>query len=146
MIDNLRRVDRMRFCCRALARDRYGIWTAVTEDVSERGCRIITQRALRPGTELVLTLESDLFVDELQVIAEAVWSGPDRIGARFRDAAAGARLTPQAWVRMVVEHGAVGGWPRVLPALSRVLREEEPELEARPAAGAAASLLEAATR
>jgi hypothetical protein len=145
MIDNLRRVDRVRVCCRALARDRYGVWTGVTEDLSERGCRIITSRTLRPGTQLVLTLASDLFLRDLEVLAEVVWSGPTQLGARFLAPAAGAHLTPDAWVRMVVEHGAVAGWPRVLPAVSCVLRGDELGEPPGAAEGDPAPLLEAAT-
>jgi hypothetical protein len=123
MQEDLRRIDRIHVCCRVEVQDRYGVWTAVTEDICSRGCRILTPRMLRPGTPLTLRLSSDLFPEELEAEAQAVWSTPERLGVMFLDSAAenGNGLSPEAWVRMVVEHGSSPGSPsRVVPVVSHV--------------------------
>ena len=129
-MEELRRIKRLRFCCRAVARDRYGVWTAVTEDLSARGCRIVTKRLLRPGSQIVLALSSDLFEEELEVGAEVVWTSRDALGVAFRGEEAGARprrgrgrdtLSPERWLHKLLEQGSTqgSGPPRVVPSLAR---------------------------
>jgi hypothetical protein len=119
MNEELRRIDRVCVCCRVSVRDRYGVWTAVTEDVCPRGCRILTARMLRPGTPLTVTLSSDLFPEELEAAAQAVWSTPERLGVMFVGGAARAgSISPEKWVEKVVEHGSASG-SRIVPVVSR---------------------------
>jgi hypothetical protein len=118
--ENLRHIDRVQVCCRVTLLDRYGAWTAITEDICARGCRIFTSRTLRRGTRLTLTLSSDLFIQDLDTIAEVVWSTTDRLGLSFvRPASNGHGLSPGEWLRRVVEVGASGSPSRVVPALYR---------------------------
>jgi hypothetical protein len=127
MNEDLRRITRVCVCCRVVVRDRYGVWTAVTEDISVRGCQIVTTRLLRCGTILELTLESDLFDEELAITGEVVWATPTRLGVAFVGSA-GEALTPDAWLAKVIEHGAIpessSTWrvaPSVLPAAARTV-------------------------
>jgi hypothetical protein len=124
MIEDLRRTERIAVCCRAVVRDRYGTWTAVTHDVATRGCQIVTSRQLRPGARVHLTLSSDLFAEDLDVAAEVVWVGPQRLALAFLEASRrpGA-LTPSAWVALVLAHGAPpAGAGRTVPFVQRVER------------------------
>jgi len=110
MTEDLRRIDRVSVCCRVSVRDRYGMWTAVTEDICSHGCRVFTQRLLRAGSLLNVTLSSDLFPEELEAVSEAVWSTPDRLGIAFIDPIVrSGTLLPDAWLAKVLEHGATPG-------------------------------------
>lgn len=123
MNDDLRRLDRISVCCRAVVRDRYGVWTGVTENVSRRGCQLVTSRLLRPGTMVSITLSSDLFPEELEAFGETVWAAPERLGVSFvRPVDRPGALTPEAWLAKVVEHGTVDGddaGARVVPNIDR---------------------------
>lgn len=127
MNEDLRRLTRVNVCCRVVVRDRYGLWSAVTDDVSARGCRVVTPRLLRTGTVLELTLESDLFPDELEVTGQVVWATPTRLGVAFVSAASSA-IAPEDWLRKVIEHGEIpdsaSTWrvaPSVVPAAARTV-------------------------
>jgi hypothetical protein len=86
--------------------DRYGVWTAVTEDMCARGCRIVTSRLLRVGTRVKLAISSDLFPEELETTAVAVWAAPERLGVIFTETAPRrGTLGPDAWIDKVIEHG-----------------------------------------
>jgi hypothetical protein len=133
MEEELRRTHRVSVCCRVVARDRFGAWSAVTEDVCAHGCRIVTARLLRPGCPVHVTLASDLFAEELEAQAEAVWATPDLLGVRFVRVASRARaLTAEAWVDRLIDHGAVAGaapgalLTRIVPALMRPGRAAAP--------------------
>jgi hypothetical protein len=123
MTEDLRRIDRVSVCCRVSVRDRYGMWTAVTEDICTHGCRIFTQRLLRAGSLLNVTLSSDLFPEELEAVSEAVWSTPDRLGIAFIEPIVrSGSLRPDAWLAKVLEHGATPGatTPGVVPVVRRM--------------------------
>lgn len=123
MIEDLRRIPRISVCCRVVVRDRYGVWTAVTDDLCVRGCQIVTPRLLRCGTLLHLTLSSDLFPEELEAPARTVWSAPDRLGVLFVESSErpGA-LSPEGWLEKVLEHGempeSATTW-RLVPSVQR---------------------------
>jgi hypothetical protein len=126
MNEDLRRITRVCVCCRVVVRDRYGVWSAVTDDASVRGCQIVTTRLLRSGTILELTLASDLFPDELEVTGEVVWATPTRLGVAFVGTV--GALTPAAWLAKVIEHGEIedssSTWrvaPSVVPASVRTV-------------------------
>jgi hypothetical protein len=123
MNDDLRRICRVSVCCRAVVLDRYGVWTGVTENVSERGCLLVTGRLLRPGTSVSVTLSSDLFPEELEARGEVVWSAPDLMGVRFSafPSRPGA-LSAQAWLERVISCGEVSESTtasRVVPFVQR---------------------------
>lgn len=129
MNEELRRITRVTVCCRVVVRDRYGVWTAVTDDLSSRGCRLVTPRLLRPGTLLNLTLSSDLFPEELEVMGETVWATSDRLGVAFVGVMPrpGSISEPE-WLAKVVEHGEIPEsgttWrvaPSVTPAAARTV-------------------------
>jgi hypothetical protein len=123
MKDELRRIERIAVCCRAVVRDRYGVWTGVTEDVHARGCRIVTPRLLRPGTLLSLSLASDLFPEELDVMGEVVWATDERLAIEFVGSVARqGRLSPEAWIAKVVEHGAIESRTHIVPTVRAVER------------------------
>jgi hypothetical protein len=106
MIEDLRRLPRVAVCCRVVVSDRYGVWSAVTDDLSARGCQIVTARLLRVGTVVQATLSSDLFPEELSADARIAWSTPDRIGLEFLDPPGGFQaLSPAEWLDKVLEHG-----------------------------------------
>lgn len=144
--DDSRRIDRVSVCCRVDVHDRFGVWTAVTEDVCARGCRILTHRLPRLGSLFSLRLSSDLFDEELHVRARAVWGTAERIGVTFLDTPprAGA-LSPAEWLGLVVEHGRPTGAglraidsPSVVPVITaaRARPTVRPEL-VRPASARA---------
>lgn len=122
MIEDLRRIPRVSVCCRVIARDRHGIWTAVTDDLCERGCQLVTERMLRPGTTIHLTLSSDLFAEELDVIARTVWAAPDRLGVVFEGSGDRTGVTPQAFMESVLANGetpdSTNTW-RLVPSVQR---------------------------
>jgi hypothetical protein len=123
MLEDLRRIARVSVCCRVAVRDRYGLWTAVTDDLCDRGCQIVTQRLLRPGTTLHLTLSSDLFPEELHVIGRTVWSAADRLGVVFEASGDRAGVTPQQFLEWVLENGEMPdstGSCRLVPSVQRL--------------------------
>jgi hypothetical protein len=129
--DELRRVPRVSVCCRVVVRERNGIWTAVTYDIGARGCGIVTTRLPRLGSRLAMTLSSDLFPEELDVVAETVWATAKRLGVMFLDAfAPRGALSPREWLERVLEHGRAPGVaqlaPRAIPTIQRV--EARPSL------------------
>ncbi len=142
--DELRRIQRVRVCCRVDVCDRFGIWTAVTEDICARGCRLITAKSPRVGALLELTLWSDLVPEVLEITASVAWTSEDRVGVSFVMGDAGARpISAGDWVEQLVEHGKVLGpgpvgstAPRLAPALRRPL--SAPRVSARPPVVAAA--------
>lgn len=127
--DDQRRIPRVSVCCRVDVRDQFGMWTAVTDDVSARGCRIATARLPRVGSAIELTISSDLFPESLAVTGEIAWVSDDHVGVSFLEAAAARsrrrRLSPAEWVDSVIEHGRVSGptlesaAPRVAPVVRR---------------------------
>ncbi len=131
--DELRRIPRVKVCCRVDVRDRFGIWTAVTDDVSPRGCRLVTTKSPRIGSLLELTLASDLFSEVLEVTGYAAWVSGQRVGVNFASASRTGNLTPAEWLERLVEHAKVLGpepvgstGPRLVPSVRR------PPLNARP--------------
>ncbi len=136
--DELRRIDRVRVCCRVDVCDRFGIWTAVTDDVCARGCRLVTIKSPRVGSLLNLTLSSDLFPETLEVAGSVAWVSDLGVGVSFAIGEARAHaLSAKEWVDRLVEHGRVFGpepvgstGPRLAPALRR--SPSAPRVSARP--------------
>ncbi len=133
MNDELRRIPRLKVCCRVVVRDRYGVWTAVTEDVCARGCRIVTPRLLRPGTKVNISVSSDLFPEEIEATATAVWAAPERLGVIFvKPVARPGVLSPELWFEKLLEHGATADSPttaRLVPSVA--VRVRGPVMAAR---------------
>ncbi len=135
--DDLRRIYRLHVCCRADVCDRFGVWTAVTEDISDRGCRLVATRSPRLGSILELTFTSDLFPESLEVSARVVWASSGRVGVSFLPSERRGP-TPAEWVARVVEHGRVGssgprrvGAPRLVPVVESAPRDGASERGAR---------------
>lgn len=107
--------------------DQFGVWTAVTEDVCPRGCRLLTSKLPRVGSLLALTLSSDLFAEALEVGARVAWVSDQRVGVTFVDGSARpGGLSPTEWVERLTAHGRVlGPEPvgatgiRLVPAIRR---------------------------
>ncbi len=99
--EELRRFPRIVSRCHVEIRDRYGVWTAETEDVGPRGCRIVTPRAQTVGTLLRLTISSELVAAVLEVAGQVVWARRDRTpraGISFTGTNGSPRATgPSAW-------------------------------------------------
>jgi hypothetical protein len=129
--DDLRRVPRVSVCCHVVVRDRHRVWTAVTDDICSRGCGIVTPKQPRPGSLLTLTLSSDLFSEELDVIAETVWGTEERIGVSFVEPIArqGA-LSPPEWLERVIEHGRAPG--QLVSRITPVVLRARPRQDAFP--------------
>jgi hypothetical protein len=133
--DELRRAPRVKVCCRVDVRQRHGVWTAVTEDLSARGCRVVSSQLPRLGSRLLISLSSDLFPDELSTEGEVVWVSGEQLGIVFLEEAkrAGA-LSPAGWLQRVLEHGqppergahAVGD--RVVPVVRRGAPRNRPAI------------------
>jgi len=105
--DELRRAARVRVCCRVDVRQPHAVWSAVTEDLSARGCRIITAQNPRLGSRFPLTLSSDLFSEELVTVGEVVWVSAERLGILFvEEAKRNGSLSPVAWLERVMTYGA----------------------------------------
>lgn len=105
----LRRFARLPSRCRVSVRDRYGDWQAVTEDLSARGCRIVTPRRQRIGTLVRLTVTADALVEPLLVSGQVVWvedGPPARAGIAFTGSPTG-EPGAGAWVRSL-EAAAAG--------------------------------------
>ena len=105
----LRRFARLPSRCRVWVRDRYGVWDAFTEDVSPRGCGIVTPRQQTVGTLVRLTLLSDQLGEPLIVSGQIVWveaGPPARAGISFTGSPAGVPGAG-AWVRSL-EAAAAG--------------------------------------
>jgi hypothetical protein len=106
--DELRRTERVKICCRVDVRDRFGVWTAITDDVCARGCRLVATKCPRVGSLLALTLSSDLFPEVLDVTARVAWVSDHRVGLAF----VSSRPRPTAiasaeWVARLVESGSI---------------------------------------
>jgi hypothetical protein len=119
--DELRRAVRFRACCRVEVCQPYAVWTAITEELSLRGCRLLTEQVPRLGATLAMTLSTDLFGDDLETVGEVVWSDSGRLGVRFRERASRARAgAPSAaeWVARVLASGrSPGAAADVVPAI-----------------------------
>jgi hypothetical protein len=116
MRDELRRLQRIAVCCRAVVRDRYGVWTGVTENMNERGCLVLSSRLLRTGTWLYVSLSSDLFPEELDVVGEVVWATGERIAIAFQGSLErSGGLTPSQFVARLIEHGDGDSRSRIVP-------------------------------
>lgn len=106
--DELRRTQRVKVCCRVDVRDRFGVWTAVTDDVCARGCRLVAAKNPRLGSLLELTLSSDLFPEVLEVAASVAWISDRRVGVAFvASPARPGALTPAEWFARLVEYGSI---------------------------------------
>jgi hypothetical protein len=144
--DELRRIARVRVCCRVDVSDRFGIWTAVTEDICARGCRLLTVKSPRVGSLLELTLSSDLIPETLEIAASVAWTSDHGVGVNFVAGDARPRaLSADEWVERLVEHGKVWGpepvgsaGPRLAPALRRSLSAPRAITRPPPAAPEAA--------
>lgn len=132
-----RRFARLPSRCRVFVRDRFGVWDAVTEDLSPRGCRIVTPRRQTVGTLVRLTVLADRLVEPLLVSGQVVWvepGPPARAGISFTGSPADAPGAG-AWVRSL--EAAAAGRPadaspsvHLLPeaaALEIVVAPPEPE-------------------
>lgn len=94
--EDLRRARRVCVCCRVDVLQAGGVWTAVTEDLGARGCRIVTAREPRVGTAVRLRIGADVLDDELEVTGRVAWSGGGRAGLVFANHPSAA--SPAAWV------------------------------------------------
>lgn len=127
--EELRRAPRVRVCCRVDVRQPFGVWSAVTADLSTRGCRIVTPQLPRLGSRLPLLLSSDVLSDDLYTTGEVVWVSGDQLGLLFREHAKQAgSLSAADWVRRVLALGNAGPAEadageltpdRVVPAVSK---------------------------
>lgn len=96
-----RRFARLPSQCRVWVRDRYGVWDAETEDVSPRGCRIVTPRRQTVGALVRLTVVAERLVEPLLVSGQVVWvtaGPPARAGISFTGSPSDAPGAG-AWVR-----------------------------------------------
>ncbi len=153
---DLRRFARLPSRCRVWIRDRYGVWDAFTEDISARGCRIVTPRPLAVGALVRLTLTDERLDAPLIVSGQVVWAAGDRpvrAGISFTGSPQGV---PGAgpWVQSLeaAETGRTRAAPDVPiaagPPLDVVVAPPEPEdaspkVLARRLAARAQALLEA---
>jgi hypothetical protein len=111
--EELRRAARVQVCCRVDVRQPHTVWTAVTQDLSVRGCRVAAPQSPRLGTRVRLTLSSDLFPEELSTAGEVVWASGGELGILFvreRRLRRGS-LTPEQWVKRVLLHGRASEAP-----------------------------------
>jgi PilZ domain len=127
--EELRRAPRVRVCCRVDVRQPFGVWSAVTADLSTRGCRIVTRQLPRLGSRLPLLLSSDVLAEDLYTMGEVVWVSGDQLGLLFLETARRSASTSAAeWVRQVLAlgkadapeapSGAASTPQRVVPAVS----------------------------
>lgn len=122
-----RRFARLPSRCRAWVRDRYGVWDAVTEDVSPRGCRIVTPRRQSVGTLVRLTLLAEALGEPLIVSGQIVWveDGPPlRAGISFTGSPSDVPGAG-AWVRSL-EAAASGRSADAAPGVTVLLPPEPP--------------------
>lgn len=123
--DELRRTQRFRACCRVDVRQRYSAWSAVTEELSVRGCRLLTRQLPRLGATLDMTLSTDLFSGDLETQGEVVWIDSGRMGVRFRERREQLRsgsLAAPDWVEKVLARGwsPEPGGERIVPAILEI--------------------------
>jgi hypothetical protein len=111
-----RRAPRLAATCRVEIDDRYGKWSALTEDVGVRGCRLLTARAPRLGALVQLTLRSERLVAPLRMAGQAVWARDGRVGVSFAGPLAGT-VTPAAWIRELA--AALEEAPAAVPQAAR---------------------------
>lgn len=124
----LRRFARLPSRCRVFVRDRFGIWDAFTEDLSARGCRIVTPRRQTIGTLVRLTVTSEQLVEPLLVSGQVVWTregSPARAGISFTGSPSDSPGAG-AWVRSL-EAAAAGRSADAAPSVHLV--EESAELD-----------------
>lgn len=108
--EELRRASRVRVCCRVDVEQRYAVWSAVTQDLSPRGCRIVTRQLPRLGSHIAMRLSSDLFPEELVTVGEVVWATGEQLGVLFvEEARRRGSLSPGDWLEQVIEHGRTFG-------------------------------------
>src|SRR5512134_706667 len=105
--EDQRRIPRVTVCCRVDVRGPFGCWTAVTEDVCARGCRIVTTKLPRAGSAIELRISSDLFPESLEVAGEVAWVSGERVGVSFPEAGTRSRMLPSEWVANVIEFGRI---------------------------------------
>ena len=116
--EELRRGPRVSTCCRVDVRERGSVWTAVTEDVCSRGCRVVSARDPRVGTAVTLTISTDAFDAELEIEGEVVWARDGRVGIVFVGPTERTSITPAAFVTRLF--GADAELARIRPAFAPV--------------------------
>lgn len=138
-----RRFARLPARCHVWFKDRFGLWEGETEDISTRGCRIVSPRPQKVGTLVALTFSSDRLGEELVLAGQVVWSDPGppaRMGIAFTGGGAQAP-GPGAWVSTLeaVQLGLDTAAPGVtvvptpaVPELDVLVAPPEPE-DASPA-------------
>ena len=113
----------MKVCCRVMVRDRYGVWTAVTDNLSSRGCCITTRRLLRAGTRLKITLSSDQLSEDLELNGTVAWTTDVTLGVNFDDGSNGSSVgAVAAWLDELIKVGETADFlttHRVVPSVSR---------------------------
>lgn len=127
-----RRFARLPSRCRVFVRDRFGVWDAFTEDVSPRGCRIVTPRRQTVGTLVRLTVTAEALVEPLLVSGQIVWvedGPPARAGISFTGSPSDAPGAG-AWVRSL-EAAATGREADASPSV-HLVREQLDILVAPP--------------
>jgi len=125
----LRRFARLPSRCRVWVRDRYGVWDAHSEDLSPRGCRIVTPRRQRVGTLVRLTLVAERLGAPLLVSGQIVWAEdgpPARAGISFTGSPSDVPGAG-AWVRSL-EAAVAGRAADAAPDVA-VLLTPPPELD-----------------
>jgi PilZ domain-containing protein len=118
-----RRFPRLRARCRVELRDRFGTWSAETEDLGPRGCRVVTPRPQTVGALVRLSVRSDLVAAPLEVTGQVVWATSDRparAGISFAGGApAPGAFAPGAWFEELSAaergEGSAAGRPRPPP-------------------------------
>jgi hypothetical protein len=138
-----RRTARLPTRCRVWFRDRFGAWEGETEDMSSRGCRIVSQRPLKVGALVMLTVSSDRLGEPLVLAGQVIWAVP---GPPARSGIAFAGTGPEgpgphAWVstleavQLGLDSAAPGVTlvPQQAPDLEVLVAPPEPE-DSTPAA------------
>ena len=117
-----RRAPRVAACCSVEILADGEIWTGATEDVGPGGCLLFTRELPATGSELVLSLSSDLVEAPLVAAGRIAWArrtSVTRAGIAFSAEPGDARRSPAEWFR------------RLLSALPLAARATAPRLDAR---------------
>jgi PilZ domain-containing protein len=109
-------------------RQSYAAWSAITEELSVRGCRLLARELPRLGATLDMTLSSDLFSEDLETDGEVVWIDAGRIGVSFHDRGKPLRagvLSVTDWIEMFMAYGSSSRSPdgHVVPVIMATAAE-----------------------
>lgn len=113
-IENPRRAPRAPIRCRAVVVSHTGSFECETEDISSRGCQLVSTKFMRKGDVIQLTVTNDKVPEPLHVAGHVAWvsaQAPFRVGIAFDEPS--VREGTRWFERVLAAYPGLAGFHRV---------------------------------